>query len=80
MRTRIQKWGNSLAVRIPKVLATEANMTQNAEVEVSLVDGRLIVEPIGQPAWTLEQLLSRVTEENLHAEVDTGPAAGNEAW
>lgn len=79
MRTRIQKWGNSLALRIPKSFAAEAHLQQDSQVEVSLVDGRLVVSPV-EPAFTLEHLLAGVTEQNLHREVDTGPATGNEVW
>ena len=80
MRTRIQKWGNSLALRIPKALAAEVHIEQDSLVEVSLVEGKLILEPVAEPAWTLEELLSKVTDQNLHGEVDTGPATGKEAW
>jgi antitoxin MazE len=78
MLTRVQKWGNSLAVRIPKPFAIEAGLEQDTQVEMSLVDGKLIVTPITESALTLELLLARVTEQNLHREVDTGPATGNE--
>jgi len=80
MKTRIQKWGNSLALRIPKPLVTEAGLEQGSVVEVSVVDGKLVVIPVGKPALTLEQLLAEVTEQNLHREVDTGLAMGNEVW
>jgi len=78
MRARIQKWGNSLALRIPKSFAEEAGLQNDTSVEISLKDGKVIVMPVSQP--TLEQLLSRITEENLHHEIDTGPAMGNETW
>ena len=80
MRTRVQKWGNSLALRIPKLLATEAGLEQNSSVELSLVDGKLVIAPLVEPAFTLEHLLAQVTEHNLHREVDTGPAMGDEVW
>ena len=80
MKTRIQKWGNSLALRIPKSFALEAQLLQDSEVDLSLVDGRLVVEPSPKVTWTLEQLLAQVTEENKHGEVDTGLAAGAEVW
>lgn len=80
MRTRIEKWGNNLALRIPKAFASDARLEQNSLVDVSLVGGKLIVVPVTEPTFTLEQLLARVTEENLHREVDTGPATGNEVW
>jgi len=80
MRTRIQKWGNSLAVRIPKSYATEARLEQDLLVELSLEDGKLIMQPVTPPEFTLEELLSQMTEENLHGDVEVGPAAGKEVW
>jgi len=80
MKTHIQKWGNSLALRIPKSFAAETHLEQGTLVEVSLVNGTLLVTPLRQPAMTLEELLQGVTPENLHHEVDMGPAAGSEGW
>ena len=80
MLTRVQKWGNSLAVRIPKPFANEIGLEQDTPVEMSLVGGKLVVKPVREPALSLDQLLARVTEDNLHREVDTGPAVGNEVW
>jgi antitoxin MazE len=80
METKVKKWGNSLALRIPKPLALEIGIDEDSPVELSLVDGALIIAPIHQKDITLEQLLSEVTEDNVHDEVDTGPAVGNETW
>ena len=80
MRTRVQKWGNSLALRIPKSFAEEAGLKNSSPVDVSLVDGRLIIAPVRKPKWTLNELLAQVTPDNLHGEVDTGPTMGNESW
>jgi antitoxin MazE len=80
VKTRIQKWGNSLALRIPKSFAAEVGLECNAPVEISLVDGSLVVKPDVQSAPSLDQLLAQVTEDNLHHEVDTGCAVGEEAW
>jgi antitoxin MazE len=80
MKTRVQKWGNSLALRIPKSFAAELHLEQGTLVEVSLHDGNLLVTPLSQPAITLKELLKHVTPHNLHREVDTGPAVGGEAW
>ncbi len=80
MRTRIQKWGNSLALRIPKALALEANLENDAVVELVLVEGQLVVRPATKPQWTLEELLSGVTQDNMHHEIATGLAVGKEAW
>ncbi len=78
MKTRVQKWGNSLALRIPKSFAEEAGLRPNATVELSLVDGALVVQPIAP--LTLDELLRGVTDENLPGEWDTGPATGKEVW
>jgi len=80
METRVQRWGNSLALRIPKSLADEAGLTDNSRVQLSLRDKQLVVVPVLKPALSLDALLSQVTEANLHGEVDTGPAVGSEAW
>jgi antitoxin MazE len=80
MRTRVQKWGNSLALRIPKSFANEVGLQKETSVEVSLAEGKLIITPITRPELNLNQLLARVTKENLHHVVDTGPAVGNEVW
>ena len=61
MKTHIQKWGNSLALRIPKSFAAETHLEQGTLVEVSLVNGTLHVMPLRQPAVTLEELLQGVT-------------------
>jgi antitoxin MazE len=80
MITRVQKWGNSLALRIPKSFAAEVGLQTDSSVEISLADGKLIIAPITKSKLTLKQLLAQVTDENLHHEVETGPALGNEAW
>ena len=80
MQTRIQKWGNSLALRIPKAFATETHLEQGTLVEMVLLEGKLLVTPLRQEAVTLDALLQGVTPENLHHEVDTGPAVGREVW
>ena len=80
MRTRIQKWGNSLALRIPKSFADEVKLQQGSLVEVSLADGKLLISSVKEEGFTLEQLLAGVTEQNLHREVDVGEAVGNEIW
>jgi antitoxin MazE len=80
MKTRVQKWGNSLALRIPKSFAAEAGLRANATVEVSLADGKLIVQALPEEPLTLAELLRGVTKHNLHGEWQTGPAVGKEIW
>ncbi len=80
MQARVQRWGNSLAIRIPKPFALEIGLEQNTLVTVSISEGKLLLEPIIEPKYTLEQMLAEVTADNLHHEVDTGQAVGNEVW
>jgi len=80
MRTRVQRWGNSLAVRIPKSFAEEVGLENDSLVELRLDQGKLVVEPSGPAAPRLEELLQGVRKGNLHGEVDSGPAQGKEAW
>ncbi|HEY7213741.1 MAG TPA: AbrB/MazE/SpoVT family DNA-binding domain-containing protein [Thermoanaerobaculia bacterium] len=80
MRAKIQRWGNSLAVRIPKPVAEAAGLEPQSAVEISLVKGSLVVTPCPKPARSLEELLAQVTDENLHGEVDTGSPVGREIW
>ncbi len=78
MKTQVQKWGNSLALRIPKSFAAESNIAEGSAVNLSLVEGRIIVEPVSEPTYTLDDLLARVTKRNVHAEIDTGAPVGKE--
>lgn len=80
MKTRVQKWGNSLALRIPKSFAMEVGLDANAIVELSLVEGTLVVNPVIQQPLTLDELLRNVTDENIPGEWNTGPAVGKEVW
>jgi antitoxin MazE len=80
MKTRIQKWGNSLALRIPKSFADEVGLQKEAPVEIKLDNGHIIIAPLTKPEILLDQLLAQVTEDNMHHEVETGPAVGNEVW
>jgi antitoxin MazE len=80
MRSRVHKWGNSLAVRIPKSFADEVGLRNESSIEVSVVNEKLVIAPVVEPKVTLKQLLAQITEDNLHHEVDTGPALGSEAW
>jgi antitoxin MazE len=80
MIAKVQKWGNSLALRIPKAFAADAHLKNESSVEISLVEGRIVVEPVVIPEWNLEKLLKGVNRENIHHEINTGPAMGREVW
>lgn len=78
MQTKVQKWGNSLALRIPKSFALDMNIKQNELVDLSIGDGKLIITPITEKEYSLKELLAGVSEDNLHGEFDTGTPVGKE--
>jgi len=80
MQTKIQKWGNSLAVRIPKAFVKEAHVAYGTLVNLSVDDGKIVIEPHVEPEYRLDDLLNGVTRENLHTEAETGGAVGREIW
>ena len=80
MRTRIQKWGNSLAVRIPRTFANDAGLDRDTPVEIGLHEGSITIRPVVQETHDLAQLVSGITADNLHGEVDTGAPIGRESW
>jgi antitoxin MazE len=80
MHTKVQKWGNSLALRIPKAFADDANLGNNSPVDLSYSDGQIIIKPLENQEWNLDELLLEVNESNIHKEIDTGSPIGNEIW
>jgi len=80
MKSTVQKWGNSLAIRIPKSFATEIDLSQGSEIDLVLFENKIQIEPIKKKKLTLDELLSQVTEENIHGEVGTGAPVGKEIW
>jgi antitoxin MazE len=80
MRTRVQKWGNSLALRIPKSFAADVGLAADTVVDVTVIDGQLVVSPVPPIRYTLDALLAGVTDANLHHEVPAEPAIGDEVW
>lgn len=80
MDTQVGKWGNSLAVRIPKFVASELNLQINDRLLVTCVEGKVILEPVRELAeFTLEELLSQV-KEPPEGEIDWGQAEGEEIY
>lgn len=78
--TRLQKWGNSYAVRIPKNLVNSLALDSNSPLEIREEDGKLIIVPVAPKPYRLSQLLEQITPQNLHGEVNEGPAQGKEVW
>lgn len=80
MIAKVQKWGNSLALRIPKSFAAEMKLDVATSVILKLENGKLIIEPVKEPVYQLNDLLSQVNENNIHREYDTGQPRGKEVW
>lgn len=80
MEARVQRWGNSLALRIPGAFAKNARIQPGSRVDVSELKGTLIITPLQDDEPTLEMLLANITPENIHHEISSGDAVGNEVW
>ncbi len=76
MIERVQKWGNSLAVRIPNAVAEQLAIQQGSEIEI-VVESQAIKLIPKKKKPSLEELLAKITPENRHAEIDFG-VQGNE--
>jgi antitoxin MazE len=80
MKTKVQKWGNSLAVRIPRTFTREIGLEPGASIRMMAKKGALIIVPDREEDWTLETLLVLVTAENIPDEWETGLPRGRESW
>ena len=76
-RSHVAKWGSSLAVRIPKPIAEQWGVREGSAIEI-VTRGEQVV--LSKRRHSLSEMLARVTPDNLHSEVDTGPPVGNEGW
>ena len=79
MVTRVQRWGNSLALRIPHSFAVQAKVAEGTAVDIAVERDRLVIKPV-QHQYRLRDLLKGIDRRNRHAEVRTGAAAGKEIW
>ena len=73
----IRKWGSSLAVRIPKAIVEQWGVSEGSAIEMDASDGQVVMR---KRKYDLDDLLARVTPDNLHPEQDLGEAEGNEEW
>jgi antitoxin MazE len=79
MQVKAQKWGNSLAVRVPKAAADAAGIKEDDALDLAIEDGAIKLTPSRQVP-TLAQLLKRITPDNRHGAIEFGPPRGREAW
>ncbi len=80
MNTKIMKWGNSLALRIPKSFAKAINLEEGNDVKIKIEKDNLIVEKEKNKKYDLKSLLAGINKNNIHGEIDTGNSVGKEVW
>jgi antitoxin MazE len=77
MIAKTVKWGNSLALRIPKPIAREFGIEENTPVDISYRENEIVITPV-KTVCRLRDLLAKVTSKNLHHEVDMNVPVGRE--
>ena len=80
MKTKVARWGNSLALRIPSRLASSHHLIEGSDIEIIEDEGELKLRPIQSKNIELNDLLAGITDENLPREFDTGLIEGKESW
>ena len=80
MRLQVKKWGNSAAVRIPASIMAAARLEIDQTVDIREDDGRIVIEPVRTPVYTLEELLEGMDPDTLPELIDFGPPVGKEIW
>lgn len=79
MKTKIQKWGNSLGVRLPKSITEEKALRAGTGVSIMIINNQIVIEP-REGELSLESLLDTVSADNVHKETDWSQNQGNEVW
>ncbi len=77
MNTQIKKWGNSLAVRLPKNILDKTNLKEGEFIFLDFKHGFITLKPAVKKE-TLEDFVNKITPQNRHGEVDWGEDVGNE--
>lgn len=80
MKTTAQKWGNSLAIRVPKSVAQQVGLKEQDDLEIEVQDGNVVLKPYVRRVYRLEDLVKQITLKNVHGEVETGTSVGREIW
>ena len=78
MTTKIQKWGNSLALRIPKSFAEAINVKAGTNINLKLEKNKLVIIKGSRQNYKLDELLSNISDKNIHKEIDYGKPTGKE--
>jgi antitoxin MazE len=77
MEIVVKKWGNSLGIRIPNIIAKELSLKDGSSVEIEDINGQIIISP---KKYNLHEMLDKIDKSNLHPEFDTGTIKGKELW
>ena len=80
MKATVRKWGNSAAIRIPASVMQASRLALDEVVDVREEAGRIVIEPVRQKTYQLDELLKGITAKNQHESVDFGQPMGKEAW
>ncbi|MBX9256806.1 AbrB/MazE/SpoVT family DNA-binding domain-containing protein [Desmonostoc muscorum CCALA 125] len=80
MTAVIAKWGNSLAIRIPRSVAEQLHITEGTAINFSVEGNSIVITPQKRKKYTLDELLEGMTPDKFHPEFDTGNTVGNEDW
>ncbi len=80
MEAVIKKWGNSPALRLPLAIMSEAKLSVDQRVSVNVQRGRIVIEGIAAPTYTIDELVAGITEDNQHADSGFGKRVGKEVW
>jgi antitoxin MazE len=79
MKATIQKWGNSLAIRIPKNITKDTRVSEGSNIDIMIENGKIILSP-RKKEYSLKELIKKITIENIHSEISTGDQTGGEIW
>lgn len=80
MTTKIQQWGNSLAVRLPKEVTRKFKLHKGSSVTIVQDTKNILIKPIHKNKTSLKELVAKITPENIHREFDLGKSVGKEIW
>lgn len=80
MHATVQKWGNSLALRLPKPFTAEINIAENSVVDISIQNNQIVIKPLKKAPINVDELINAISPDNLYAEVSMGLPVGNEVW
>jgi len=80
MESKVKKWGNSLGVRIPKSFSTQAGITEGSSIEINIDGDKITIAPKHKNEYSIDELVSMISEDNVHYEIKTDGPIGNEIW